>query len=229
MSCGYSEVQPLLAAAANEAMANGILSKPQLDTYQREIERYGGDEGMVLTERLFSADSAGALEIIASFEGETDLDARFRLTLRGMDQLLDDLQFTLAEKCTLLINLSAGRKTEFFADARFERQLGEHYRRERLHLESLLDRSVDPSSPFAPALATFKARSERLRPVAEALRQCASAGYLKTSLAELAGSFLHMHANRMLRSAARAQELVLYDFLGRLYKGQIARAGTSTT
>ena len=32
-----------------------------------------------------------------------------------------------------------------------------------------------------------------------------------------------MHANRMLRSAARAQELVLYDFLERLYQGQLVR------
>jgi hypothetical protein len=33
-----------------------------------------------------------------------------------------------------------------------------------------------------------------------------------------------MHANRLLRSAQRAQELVLYDFLDRLYEGQAARA-----
>jgi len=35
---------------------------------------------------------------------------------------------------------------------------------------------------------------------------------------------MHMHVNRMARAAARAQELVLYDFLARLYEGQAARA-----
>ncbi len=34
---------------------------------------------------------------------------------------------------------------------------------------------------------------------------------------------LHMHANRLLRSALREQELVLYDFLLRLYGSQVAR------
>ena len=33
-----------------------------------------------------------------------------------------------------------------------------------------------------------------------------------------------MHVNRMLRSAPRAHELVIYDLLARLYESQIARA-----
>jgi hypothetical protein len=36
-----------------------------------------------------------------------------------------------------------------------------------------------------------------------------------------------MHVNRVARSAARAQELVLYDFLGRLYESRAARARRS--
>jgi hypothetical protein len=48
-------------------------------------------------------------------------------------------------------------------------------------------------------------------------------GRLARPLADLAASFLHMHANRLLRSAQRAQELVLYDFLARLYESRAAR------
>jgi len=33
-----------------------------------------------------------------------------------------------------------------------------------------------------------------------------------------------MHANRILRSAQRAQELVLYDLLARTYESRVARA-----
>jgi hypothetical protein len=33
-----------------------------------------------------------------------------------------------------------------------------------------------------------------------------------------------MHVNRMIRSAQRAHELVLYDLLVRLYESQVARA-----
>jgi hypothetical protein len=33
-----------------------------------------------------------------------------------------------------------------------------------------------------------------------------------------------MFANRLFRAAALAQELVVYDFLARLYEGQLVRA-----
>jgi hypothetical protein len=56
------------------------------------------------------------------------------------------------------------------------------------------------------------------------LKSCARAGRLSLALTELAPSYLHMHANRLLRSAHRPQELVLYDFLARLYESQAAQA-----
>jgi len=43
------------------------------------------------------------------------------------------------------------------------------------------------------------------------------------TLAALASSYLHMFVNRSLREAQQAQELVLYDFLSRLYESQAAR------
>ena len=64
------------------------------------------------------------------------------------------------------------------------------------------------------------ARPRSLRSLAE-LRRTARLGRLEM---DFAGSLLHMHANRILRSNARAQELVLYDFLARLYESQAARA-----
>jgi hypothetical protein len=57
-----------------------------------------------------------------------------------------------------------------------------------------------------------------------ALRDRDAAGPLSPPLTEVAVSYLHMHANRVLRSAHRAQELVLYDFLTRYYESQAARA-----
>ena len=45
----------------------------------------------------------------------------------------------------------------------------------------------------------------------------------------LTGSYLHMHANRMLRAAHRAQEAVLYHFLERLYESRVARQKPAAT
>jgi hypothetical protein len=66
-------------------------------------------------------------------------------------------------------------------------------------------------------------RSKGLAPVMTELQTGAAAGRLSVPLLELAPSYLRMHANRLLRSAQRPQELVLYDFLRRYYESRAAR------
>jgi hypothetical protein len=56
------------------------------------------------------------------------------------------------------------------------------------------------------------------------LRGAAKRGELPLPLNQIAPSLLHMHANRLLRSAQRRHELVLYDFLHRLYDARADRA-----
>jgi len=46
---------------------------------------------------------------------------------------------------------------------------------------------------------------------------------LTVSIEEMTASLAHMRANRLLRSAHRAQEAVIYDFLERIYEGRAAR------
>jgi thiopeptide-type bacteriocin biosynthesis protein len=71
------------------------------------------------------------------------------------------------------------------------------------------------------------ARSARLRPIAERLRALDQAGRLASSLQSIVGSFVHMSANRLFRSSARAQELVLYDFILRATRSRQARRSSA--
>jgi hypothetical protein len=41
-------------------------------------------------------------------------------------------------------------------------------------------------------------------------------------LYELAESYIHMHTNRLLESATTPQELVIHEFLDKLYRSQAA-------
>ena len=67
-------------------------------------------------------------------------------------------------------------------------------------------------------------RSRRLVPIVDELVALEQSGRLTVPIAELAKSYIHMHANRLLRSAPRQHELVLYDFLDRCYLAEVARA-----
>jgi hypothetical protein len=55
------------------------------------------------------------------------------------------------------------------------------------------------------------------------LCQLSQAGRLSTTMTDLARSVAHMHVNRLLRSAHRAQELVLYELLDRAYSSRAGR------
>ncbi len=217
-----NEILPELSRRCEPYLANGLLWKMQLDTYEREVERYGGSEGVSLAEALFQADSEATLVILESFDGEMLSDLRWRLALRGMDQLFDDFEFTLDERCRIL-----ARSRELWRDEPYGReldhQIGERFRRERATLDSILDRDRDATSDFRDALHAFARRSENIQPIVSELRRLEQRRALLEPRERLVVSYLHMHANRLLRSVQNAQEVVLYELLGRIYDSRRAR------
>jgi thiopeptide-type bacteriocin biosynthesis protein len=218
------EIFPVLQATVAPLLTDGRIWRFQLDTYEREVERYGGPEGILLAEQVFQADSEAVLELAARLPEDTRGDVRWRLGIVGMDLLLRDLGFDLDAKCMILRKTRAAFAGELKVDAKFRHKLGEKFRLERKSLETVLDLTSRPDAQLAESLEVLRRRSERLAPIISELKACAQSGSLSVPLVDLAASYLHMHVNRILRSAHRAQELVLYDFLGRLYESQSARA-----
>ncbi len=200
----------------------------QLDTYVREVERYGGDLGMPLCEQVFHADSEAVLAIVGGLSGDEGAETRWRLALAGTDRLLDDFGLDLPARLALVRRLRAGRAGERRADVHLERQLGEKYRKLRGAIEGLIAPALQPAlerdDPSARGFAALAGRSRAIAPVSSALRALAAAGRLTVRLDQLVASLIHMHANRLLHAAARAQELVLYDMLDRFYTSREARA-----
>jgi thiopeptide-type bacteriocin biosynthesis protein len=220
----HSDVLPALQEAVAPLLSQGRAWRVQLDTYERESERYGGPEGMELSERIFHVDSDAVIGIIGLLEGA---DARWRLALRGMDMLLDDLGLDLEAKHALMDKLRRGLASQFRGDVGFTQTLGAKFRKESNSLTMLLDRANDAQSPLASGIEILKRRSERLAPIAKSLRAAEEERRLWLPIIELAPSYLHMYANRLLRAEAGAQEAVLYDFLARLYESRIARGETT--
>ena len=217
-----TEVWPALRRACAAALEDGSVWRLQLDTYEREVERYGGPAGMALCEEVFRADSDAALACVESTGGDEGAESRWRLALRGMDLLLEDLGLGLEEKLAVATRLREGFSREFPADGALEAALGQRFRAERPVLEALLAGDV-PEDPLRPGLEALARRSEPLRPVGRRLEAAWREGGLTLSPARLAESLLHLHANRLLVGEQRAQERVLYDFLERLYRSRRAR------
>jgi thiopeptide-type bacteriocin biosynthesis protein len=216
-------VLPALQAAAAGLLDDGRLWRVQFDTYEREVERYGGMEGILFAEQLFHADSEAVLALATRLPEDARGDLRWRLAFLGMDLFLTDLGLDLDTRHAVVRTARDTFAAEFHVDAAFRQQLAAKFRPQRKGLEALLDRTPGADRVLASGLEVLRHRSEALAPVIAELSACARAGRLSVPLENLAPSYLHMHANRLLRTAHRAQELVLYDFLARVYESQAAR------
>jgi thiopeptide-type bacteriocin biosynthesis protein len=137
--------------------------------------------------------------------------------------LLGDLQFDPETRMRVMRGMREGFAREFGGGKGLRVQLDQRFRQEWRSLMPLLDPTGDAESELAPALEVLRRRSERNAPIVEELRELERAGRLNPSLADMASSYVHMHVNRIIRSAQRAHELVLYDFLYLLYESKAAR------
>jgi thiopeptide-type bacteriocin biosynthesis protein len=224
----HAHVLPALEAAAERPLADGRLRRLQLDTYEREVERYGGAEGLLVAERIFRIDSDAVLAILALLDlDDAGADERWRLALLGCAAMLADFGIDRARRLALADSLRDALQREQQWKSELATGLGKRFRRERASLESLLESLESPSdasNPLGPGIALIRERSARLAPLAAELRSLEQAQRLTLPRDALVLSYVHMHVNRAVRAGTRAHELVLYDFLARLYRTQEARA-----
>ncbi len=196
-----------LSECAAAPLDDGRVTRLALDTYERELERYGGPEGITLAEGWFESDSDRVLRALAQLRDTEVPEARSLATLAGIDELMDGLGYSLDERWTILASLRDAFFTEFHVDKPFRIALGQRYRKARPGIEAAL-RGRESAPPHIALVE---------------LRRRAHVGRLVRSDIEIAQSFVHMFVNRMVRSAPRAQELVLYDHLERTYGSWRAR------
>jgi lantibiotic biosynthesis protein len=162
-------VLPALHAGVTPLLDDGRLWKLQLDTYEREVERYGGPLGIGLVERLFQADSEAVLEILDMLEGDEGADVRWRLAFYGVDALLNDLGLDAEAKLSVLGRMRQGFAQEFAGPAdgdgksakALQVQLDQKFRAERTPVATPRTPSLRPStcSPGARAPAPRSSKS----------------------------------------------------------------------
>jgi thiopeptide-type bacteriocin biosynthesis protein len=194
------ELLPRLLAWAGGLVAAGGRERFTVDTYERELERYGGPDGVAAAEDLFAADSRCVAGLLACIRADLALD-RVSLAVLTVDDLLEGL------------GLDPGRRLAWYGRRVSDRRAaGPEHRRRKATLRPLL---ADPDRLAAAAggpevLAHLAARRAALAPVAGRLAGLAAAGRLGgRSLEELAASFVHLHCNRLLGPDPATERLVL--------------------
>ncbi len=201
----------------------GRATRFEVDTYEREVERYGGPEGIRLAEQLFSIDSAMVVDLLTGLPGgDGGADERWLVAVRSVDQLLDDLGVVGDDRLAALERGRAIYAHEHRLDGGLEASLSKRFRADRARLDEALAGGPAGSS-VAACTAALDQRSRRVQPLAAGLRALQRLGRLSDGVDTLATSFVHLHLNRLLSTAHRAQELVVYDTLLRVERSRRAR------
>ncbi|HET9885989.1 MAG TPA: thiopeptide-type bacteriocin biosynthesis protein, partial [bacterium] len=217
-----ADVLPRMHDCAQAFLENRRIHRIQLDGYRRESIRYGGERGIILCEEIFAADSRAVVDFLSEATGDDGLDARWRFCSMAMDALLSDFEFSPARKLECMRLLAKEYGAEFHIDSALRRRMMNRYRSERRALEDLLE-DRDGTAP-STWRAVLRERSAHIRSACAELLRLRAAGSLTADPHDLAASLLHMHANRVLRSSPRAQEMVIYHYLENVYASRAARA-----
>jgi len=218
------ELQPRLEGVFSRLLDSGTAWKAQLDTYEREMERYGGEAGMELSEELFFHDSEAVVSLLEWCSGDAGADLRWRLILLGMDRLLADFGLDLEARQTLAERARDGFARRYRYEDLLRSPIADRLRQERPALQRLLASGPETADEeYRPGLAILARRSHGIAPIVQELQKRERRGELTPPLARIVPSYIHMFVNRLSRSAGPEHELVLYDFLVQLYRSQIAR------
>jgi lantibiotic biosynthesis protein len=209
------DVVPRLHAAVEPLLEDGRVWRLQFDTYEREVERYGGPAGIEAAEKIFELDSEAVLKLLASLPpGDAGAERRIQLALAGIFALCSDFGLDDTAAHSLV-----RRQRDLWNGNRplpphLRQRQSERFREQRKTIESLLEQ--------APHEA-LRERSRRIAPLVASLRDRERAERLAMPIVELVPSFVHMYVNRLLRSDHVRAEVELYDTLTRVYRSRAVR------
>lgn len=190
---------------------DGRINRIDISTYHRELERYG-EKYIESAETLFSIDTQCILSLL-SILYKKDENYRWMVALKMIDAFFDDLQFDLAQRFSCIERMSEAYKMEFGFNMYNAKQLNAIYRDKRGTIVSVL--ATAPENPdLTAAFDVLGKRSKQIRKLIGA-----GAEMPENNLS----SYIHMMMNRLFRSKNRMHELLIYDFLSRYYKSEMAK------
>ncbi|WP_212133675.1 thiopeptide-type bacteriocin biosynthesis protein [Bacteroides xylanisolvens] len=198
---------------------NGIIWKVQLDTYNRELERYG-QELIEEAESIFYLDSKCVLSILKIL-GQ-DQQFRWMISFKLVEALLTDFCLDLTTKQQIMGSLDNEFKKEFGFHDHNMKQLNTKYRNNRKIIETILENTINDTL-FRKLYIPIKNRSKSMSFIVNKLHLKIENSHKTVDYHSLLKSYIHMMLNRLFNDKNRMHELVIYNFMNRYYKSLIAK------
>ena len=186
-------------------MEGGACTRIAFDTYDREIERFGGAAGMAVAETLFHADSRLAAELLGVLKSKAwaNPDGRVAVFALTIDDLLAATGLDESQRLEWYRSQVGNTRGDF----------GSEYRKQKSALRAALGarRQWLAEKPLGLVIEEALARRKAsLSSVSSQLRQLADTQALDQSRGKLCAAYTHLHLNRV---GGAAEERMLLNLL----------------
>lgn len=200
---------------------NSLIWKVQMDSYNREIERYG-EHTMELAEELFHVDSLYTMRFLNLIEGTEGEEIRWRYSFSIIDSLLKAFNYNDEQKQNLLNRLSAGFGQEFNINKSLRLQLDKKFRAFRKDIHAFIEHDESFNEEYLSLFNLQKEYQGLIKPITAQIIEEEKKNQ-NTTLNDLLASYIHMICNRLFKSQQRVHELAVYYMLNKYYTSENAR------
>jgi thiopeptide-type bacteriocin biosynthesis protein len=188
-----------------------IIWKIQIESYERELERYGY-ELIEFVETYFFLDSSCVVDFISSIGGDKGEEIRWLWAMKSLIYMLSDFTKSDMVSLKILSDLVDSFGVEFGLNKFSKNQLNLKYRKLRREIENFQENDNNYYTEL------LKIRSEKSKEIVGKIMN--TEFELNESIIK---SIIHMNMNRIFRSNQRKNEFVVYYFLHKYLESKISR------
>lgn len=197
-----------------------LISKIQIDTYKREIERYD-DVLMDDTEMLFYIDSIYTCDLLSHLHlnGNNEL-VRLLLSMHSTNLYLDAFGLDTVQKKEMMNDISDNFKREF--KGRYDvKNINSFYQSNKQFIRSfMLEQKNSELGDYLQEL--YDIQNQRKKRTSE-LAVIMKSKVPEKTIYQIIPSYIHMMNNRLFISNQREYELVSYTCLYKFYDSMVAQ------
>ena len=200
---GIKHILPILYQWLAYQVNRQQILRFSIDTYEREVERYGGKQGIESAERFFNQDSKIVINLLYNAKLMNYKD-KIPICALSIDHMLDKMGMKIKDRILFYRNLTSN--INYATTNRFTERL--NILLAPIHpigknvLQDIIKNSFNPSI------------SKSISDIGKKLKYLHAQNKLTVNLNDIIGSYLHMHCNRIL-SLKRENELETYILLKR--------------
>lgn len=194
-----------------------LIWKVQIDTYNRELERYGFNT-IDQSESLFYNDSELIINGLVIIEESENNNLIWLFGLIIIDSLMNDFNLFIYDKKSLMESLKTTFGLEMGLDKNLKKQLSIKYQKHKIEVYNIFNPIEEEDNDIKSLKKLIKnkslSNSEHTKLINEK----------EINLNNIIASHIHMTMNRLFRNKNRETEFVTYQMLFYYYESILARS-----